>query len=144
MIRVKAVMLIEHDGRFLFEESQDRVKEETFYMPFGGGVEFDESSQEAVIREVKEELNIDAAQPDLLGVVENRFWFEGKPGHDVVFIYHTMLPQDFDPTSITPEIFNGKALIPVWLTEQEIVQSSSPFYPEGIIEMVTALYEIPY
>ncbi len=137
-------MLIEHDGRFLFEESQDRVKAETFYMPFGGGVEFSESSRDAAIREVKEELNIVVAQHELLGVVENRFSFEGKPGHDVVFVYHTKLPEDFDPLSITPEIFKGKALRPVWLTEQEIVQSSSPFYPEGIIEMVTALYEIPY
>jgi 8-oxo-dGTP pyrophosphatase MutT (NUDIX family) len=144
MIRVKSVMLIEHDGRFLFEESQDRVKEETFYMPFGGGVEFNESSREAVIREVKEELNIEIAQAELMGVVENRFSFEGKPGHDVVFLYHTKLPQDFDPICITPEIFNGKALTPVWLTEQEIVESTSPFYPDGIIEMITTLYEIPY
>ena len=132
--------MIEHQDQYLVEESFDSVKEQIFFMPFGGGVEFGESAREAVIREVKEELSIDIPKPDLLTVIENRFHFEGKPGHEIVFVFTVRLEESFDRSIIVPEILNGRPLKLAWLTADDIATTESPVYPEGFVDAFASYY----
>ena len=136
-------MVIEHGGKFLFERSYDSVKNEYFYMPFGGGVEFGETTQDAAIRGVKEELSIAVPEPELLGVKESVFSHEGSIGHDIVFVYAANLADHFDPATIIPEIFNGHPLQLAWLTWEEIETTHSPIYPEGLAELLTSRFNHP-
>ena len=65
----------------------------TTYLP-GGHVEFGETGREALVREVKEELGIDAGTGAFLGVVENSFQQHGKPHAEVNLVYELTLPAD--------------------------------------------------
>ena len=47
------------NNKILVSEGYDKIKEQTFYRCLGGGIEFLETSQEALKREFKEELSID-------------------------------------------------------------------------------------
>ena len=47
------------DNKLLVSEGFDKIKNQTFYRCLGGGIEFLETSQEALKREYKEELGID-------------------------------------------------------------------------------------
>ena len=65
----------------------------TTYLP-GGHVEFGETGREALVREVKEELGVDAETGSFLGVVENSFLQHGKPHAEVNLVYELKLPAD--------------------------------------------------
>jgi ADP-ribose pyrophosphatase YjhB (NUDIX family) len=65
----------------------DPVKNETYYRPLGGTIEFGEHSEAAVRRELREELGVTVAAAQLLGVIENRFVVNGQPGHELDFVY---------------------------------------------------------
>jgi 8-oxo-dGTP pyrophosphatase MutT (NUDIX family) len=56
-------------------------------IPVGGGIDFGETSEQAVRREVKEEINADIQDLKLLGLVENLFTCSGIEGHEIIFIY---------------------------------------------------------
>ncbi len=87
-IRPLALALIKNEkNQILVSPGYDEVKQEPFYRLLGGGVEFGETSLEALHREFKEELNVELTNCRLLDVYENIFTFNNKPGHEIIFIY---------------------------------------------------------
>lgn len=71
----------------LVYEGVDRVSGQRIYRPLGGGVEFGERAVEAVHRELREELGAELANVSLLGVLENVFQWEGRPHHEIAFVF---------------------------------------------------------
>ena len=63
----------------------------TTYLP-GGHVEFGETGRQALVREVKEEMGVDAETGAFLGVVENAFEQHGKPHAEVNLVYELKIP----------------------------------------------------
>lgn len=68
---------------------------ETFYRPIGGGIEFGESSDEALVREFDEELDVEVVDFDLLETLENTFTFDGQRGHEIWFLYDVALAESW-------------------------------------------------
>jgi 8-oxo-dGTP pyrophosphatase MutT (NUDIX family) len=79
-------------GQFLFHKGHDKIKGENFYRPLGGGIEFSDSGQVAVEREVIEELNQEVQVSGLTASFENIFTFEGLKGHEIVLLFTAGLP----------------------------------------------------
>ena len=69
-------------GQILLHKFFDPVKNETFYRPLGGGIEFQESGKIAVEREILEEIDKKFKVTGLVATFENIFVYEGKPGHE--------------------------------------------------------------
>ncbi|MGI0491666.1 NUDIX hydrolase [Alkalinema pantanalense CENA528] len=86
-IRPIAICLFRNGQRILVSEGFDPVKQRYFCRPLGGGIEFGESSQEAIAREILEETGQAIRNIQLLGVLENRFLYNGQLGHEIVFVY---------------------------------------------------------
>jgi len=86
-IRVITLGLIQSGDRLFVSRNYDRVKQKTFYRALGGGVEFGESSQEALHREFREELQAALINLQYLGCLENRFVYNGQPGHELIQLY---------------------------------------------------------
>ena len=63
----------------------------TTYLP-GGHIEFGETGRQALVREVKEEIGVDAETGAFLGVVENAFQQHGKPHAEINLVYELKLP----------------------------------------------------
>ena len=63
----------------------------TTYLP-GGHIEFGETGRQALVREVKEELGVDAETGAFLGVVENAFQQHGKPHAEINLVYELKIP----------------------------------------------------
>lgn len=138
-VRTLVIALIsDKDNRLLLHEAFDSKKDETFYRPMGGGVEFGEASSVALVRKIKEEINKDIIVGDLVGTVENIYTFEGKPGHEIVLVYKAKLVNPDDYNEVGYEIIEknrpiGKA---VWKSYSEIKEEGSSLYPEGIIGLL--------
>jgi 8-oxo-dGTP pyrophosphatase MutT (NUDIX family) len=87
LIRVISICVFNDNGRILVAEGIDSVTRDRFARPLGGGVEPGETSRQAVTREIREELGLNAIELRLLGVLENIFEYQGKPGHEIAFVY---------------------------------------------------------
>ncbi|MEM7119346.1 MAG: NUDIX domain-containing protein, partial [Chloroflexota bacterium] len=58
-----------------------------FYRPFGGGTEFGERHAEAVVREIREELNAEICNAHYLDCMEYLYRANGRSYHEIIFIY---------------------------------------------------------
>ena len=67
--RFASIFLYKKSGEFLLQHrTDDAPRNPGFWSIFGGGIEEGESPFEAVIREIKEELDYDLKNPELLFV----------------------------------------------------------------------------
>ena len=78
---VRAAALILQNGKLLV--TKDKGK----YYTIGGAIQVNESTEDAVVREVKEELGVKAQAGQLAFVVENRFEQDGVSYHNIEFHY---------------------------------------------------------
>jgi len=85
---VRATALIVKDNRLLVVEDEDG-----FYT-IGGAIQVDEATEDAVVREVKEELGVASRAGQLAFIVENRFEQAGIHYHNIEFHYLVDLLED--------------------------------------------------
>ena len=85
---VRATALIVKDNRLLDVEDEDG-----FYT-IGGAIQVDEATEDAVVREVKEELGVASRAVQLAFIVENRFEQAGIHYHNIEFHYLVDLLED--------------------------------------------------
>lgn len=86
-IRVLALGLIQNGDRIFVSEGYDPAKDLTFYRALGGGVDFGETSLEALQREFQEEIQAELTNIQYLGCLENLFVFNDYPGHEIIQLY---------------------------------------------------------
>lgn len=86
-IRVLALGLIRDGDRLFISEGYDPVKQQVFYRVMGGGVDFGETSYEALKREFQEEIQAELTNIQYLGCLENLFTFNGQQGHELLQLY---------------------------------------------------------
>jgi 8-oxo-dGTP pyrophosphatase MutT (NUDIX family) len=72
-----------------------RATHEAFWTFPGGRAEIGETSTETLIREIREELNVEIELGALLWIVENFFQFEERDYHELGFYYLMQLPEQF-------------------------------------------------
>ena len=121
------------DGKLLVSEGYDSKKDSHFYRCLGGGIEFQETSQEALKREFMEELGININVKNLLGVAENIFTFEGKQGHEIVFMYNIEIPENlYKEKYIQDE--DGELGEALWIDVNDFKNKSKILYPEEIFK----------
>lgn len=122
--------LFVHDGKTLVSKGYDPVKGQAFYRVLGGGVNFFETAEEGVRREIQEELQSGIEDLVFLTVTENIFTYLGKKGHEVVFMYSGDLTRkelyDAETIPIVEETHENEA---VWVPIDEILRGTVPLYP---------------
>ena len=94
--------ILEYDKKIILIQRAKEPGKGKLDLP-GGFVDPKESIEEAVIREIKEELNIDITEPKYLGSYPNVYKYEGVVYHTCdLFFYSKIkaLPADFNRTEI--------------------------------------------
>lgn len=86
-IRPLALCVFRREDKIFVSRGYDSRKDQTFYRPIGGRIEFGERGSETVIREVREEIGAEVTDLRYLGTLENIFTFEDQPGHEIARIY---------------------------------------------------------
>ena len=138
-IRPLAICLFRHNDRILVAEGYDPVKEETFYRPLGGGIEFGEYSEQTIRREILEEIGAEVCELKYLGTLENIFVFNGTPGHEIVQVYNGSLRDTrlYEQTVIVgQEVDINGSFRAVWKRIDEFGEGKSILYPTGLLEIL--------
>ncbi len=135
-VRVQAVCLFRHEGLLLAIDDFDPTKGQPFWVPVGGRVEFGESSRQAIVREIREELGGEISGLDLLGVLENLFTFDGEPGHEIIFVYDArfVAASAYDTGSLAG-VEGGKEFTAHWI-DPSAPAHGRPLYPEGLLNLL--------
>lgn len=141
-IRALSIALIRRptDGRWLAVRGDDPLKQQPFYRPPGGGIEFGETSREAVIREMMEEFSTEIETERLVATTENLFTFMGHPGHEVVFLWECrFVDESFYAQDELRIVDDGGAVgIVHWIDPDELAARGIALYPHGLPEVLAA------
>lgn len=139
-IRPLAICVFRNNNRILVHQGYDSLKQEYFYRPLGGGIEFGETSMDTVCRELMEELSVEVNKESLkyLGTVENIFHFNGLPFHEIIMIYDGVLKDSglYEQAVIAGKEANGEEVRAVWKDLDEFGAGKSILYPTGLLELV--------
>ncbi|MCX6741020.1 MAG: NUDIX hydrolase [Candidatus Parcubacteria bacterium] len=132
-----AICIFRHQGKILATQGFDTVSKEIFYRSIGGGIEFGETGEQALTREVKEELDTEITAIKKIGVFENIFTYQGKPGHEIVFVYDAeFVDQGFyakEKIIVAEGEIRSEAS---WLKIEDLADNNLLFYPVGLKELI--------
>ena len=140
-IRPLAICLFRHNGKILVSEERDPTKNETFYRPLGGGIEFGEHSEEAIHREIMEEIGAEVKDLVYLGTLENIYVFDGEPGHEIVQVYDGALTEVGLYEQAVISGYEAEVNLPMkvlWKSLDEFGPGKAILYPDGLLEMLPA------
>lgn len=125
-------------NQYLYHQGYDSVKNEYFYRPLGGGIEFSELGAYTLKREIQEELGLDVEVYELLASYENIFTFEGGEGHEVIMLFKAEFsnPQAYEKESF--DIYESGQVVAkaVWRSLAEIKAEKSKLYPDGLEKLI--------
>ncbi|MFB2937699.1 NUDIX hydrolase [Aerosakkonemataceae cyanobacterium BLCC-F154] len=134
-IRVIALGIIRDESdRIFLAQGFDPEKQEIFYRALGGGVEFGETSCEALKREFYEEIQAELTNIKYLDCLESLFTFNGKQGHEILFVYECDFvdPKFYQLESIN---FNEKKRqkTALWVEIEKFRSGKLKLVPEGFL-----------
>lgn len=133
VIRPVVLGIAKRDNKILVSEGYDKVKDQTFYRCLGGGIEFFETSQDALRREFKEEIGLDIEIEEYCGISENIFTFQGKRGHELVLLYNIKIKEE-DYKDIYPMIDDDGEAEAIWMDIDDFKNRKKILYPEEIFK----------
>jgi ADP-ribose pyrophosphatase YjhB (NUDIX family) len=120
-----AFVFLRADDQVLVSEMRHPA-DGVWYRPPGGGIEFQESSEDAARRELREELRITIAELALLGVREETFTLSDGPYHEIDFIFEAWLTTEalaaLDRTAVDLADLRGGRY--------------TPLYPDGVADLL--------
>lgn len=119
----RAVVL--RDGAVLLVQE---IAQGYWFFP-GGHVEAGETPEEALVRELREELDVGAGVEDSLGEVENRWVHDGVEHHEVNHVFAATIDAA-DPVSQEPHLAAG------WLGLDQL--DDTDVRPRVLVDLVVA------
>jgi 8-oxo-dGTP pyrophosphatase MutT (NUDIX family) len=136
-IRALALCAFHHNGKILVNEFRDPVSQQTCFRPIGGGIEFGETSAEAIVREVQEESGLSMTDVRLLGTLESLFVYNGKPGHEIVQVYDATFVDRgvYAHPQIEGRESNGAPFTARWHASSSFSEQA-PLVPKGLSDLL--------
>ena len=137
-VRPLALVLVRRDDRaILAAPGFDHVKQQRFYRPLGGGIEFGERAEDAARRELREEIGAELTDVRLLGTFENLFTFQGKPGHELIWLFEARFTDDalYARDVLIANEFGSKFEVH-WVPVETFLRGEAPLYPDGLISLL--------
>ncbi|HEU0073346.1 MAG TPA: NUDIX domain-containing protein, partial [Dehalococcoidia bacterium] len=125
------------DGFILVAPGFDNVKQQRFYRPLGGEIEFGERAEEAVRREIREEVGAEIEDVRLLTVGENIFTFLGAEGHELVWSFEARFKDAAFYEREVVECLEGDSKFEAhWVPLDAFVRGDFPLFPDGLLELL--------
>ncbi len=137
-IRFRAAALFLFKGKVLVHKILNRSSGELWFIPPGGGVEYGESSIDALKREIQEELGWETKEHRFINSFESFHLINGIEEHEISFMYFAT-PVDESVYEIDEFLVveaNGSKQRFRWQTMESLAKPGSLLYPEGLLETI--------
>ncbi len=141
IIRPLAICVFRNNDRILVAEGYDPVKQQTFYRPLGGSIEFGERAAGTIARELMEEIGAAVCDLRYLGTLENIFTYAGKRGHEIVLVFDgrfvgAAIYARGEFFGIEKDDEHELRFKAVWKSLDEFHPERAPVYPDGLVELL--------
>ena len=133
-IRPNVLAIIIKDNHLLVQKGEDKETKKVFYRILGGGVEFGETSSEALKREFKEEINTTIVNEEFLCVTENIFDYNFGKYHEITFLYKADLLEKNIYLEKEIKIIDTDDGYAMWISIDDIKAGKVILYPEVTIK----------
>lgn len=91
-----------------------------FWNMLGGRAHIGESSKQALIREMKEELGIEIDNMTLVHLAENFFPWEGIDVHEILMVYKVELPEEYLTKLENFAVIDGHGEVAKWFKKSKV------------------------
>jgi ADP-ribose pyrophosphatase YjhB (NUDIX family) len=123
----------------LLVREEDPERGTDIWFPPGGGMDFGETAEEALRRELREALGAEVQNLRLLGVLEPRFEYAGEQHHHLVMIYEGAFS---DPTMYDREdlvVSEPTVSLPAeWRPLDEFAKDGHLLMPLGLYDLLAS------
>ena len=138
-VRPIAICVLRRGPEILVFEARDSSANETFYRPLGGGVEFGELGETAVVREIREEIGAEIVNVRYLATLENIFELEGSPAHEIVLVYEADFAGSdvYERDEMIGTRDDGTTFDLRWMRLEYFRAGKAPLYPDGLLELLS-------
>lgn len=137
-IRVIALAVLCWDDHIFVTEYIDEHTGNPYYRPLGGGVDFYETGEEAVIRELQEEINAELVNVQYAGMLENIFKMQSKRRHQICLMYTAQFAeaerQQIAYTVVGEE--GEKNFNAMWKPLSIFREGEANLYPDGLLTLL--------
>ncbi|MEH7380927.1 NUDIX hydrolase [Bacillus sp. JJ1533] len=139
VIRPIVICVFKKNDSILVAEGYDSVRKDYYYRPIGGGIEFGESSSEALVREIQEEIKADITDINYLGTLENIFTYNGDTGHEMVVVYDAaFVNKSFYQTDFFEGIEDNGTIIKIyWKPLSDFQNGKLRLVPESLLRLIS-------
>lgn len=140
-IRALALCVFRRGDKIFVAAGYDPIKQQAFYRPIGGGIEFGETAIAAVEREIHEEIHADVQNLRYLGTLENIFVYNGETGHEIVLMFDGVFVDAYrnvDDYKVQGTDDGDVLFTAEWKSLEFFRQGNAPLYPDGLLQLLDA------
>jgi inorganic pyrophosphatase len=115
---------------------EEEYQGEKYYFLPGGGIEFLEKSEQALYRELEEELNVDISECRLIHVIDNIFEVNEIKAHEITQIYEVKasgIEKLNDGDRMDGDLMSSKIR---WIDIEELRKEIVKFYPKELSKLL--------
>jgi ADP-ribose pyrophosphatase YjhB (NUDIX family) len=131
-IKVKALGLHWRGDRLLVADVYNDDGAVKGVRPLGGSVEFGEDWRSTLIREFREELDVEITIEDSVRVMENIYIHHGQTGHEVLFIAEVSFDDSGFPDGFRFAEDTGAECWARWVSLSQLNTEKTPLFPKGL------------
>jgi ADP-ribose pyrophosphatase YjhB (NUDIX family) len=133
MIRIRVICVFRRGDTILVSVARDPRNGGRYARTIGGGVHVGERTEEALRREIREELGAEIDRPRLLGVLENIFTIEERQVHEIVFVYDAEFADPAFAERCEIEVNEAACIAPAtWVPISALGEDRLPLYPRDL------------
>ncbi len=134
---VKAICIVKQGNKLLVSRDRDKIKNDYYFRPLGGSIDFRERSEDTVKREFMEELGVTIENLKYLGVTENIFTMDGQDCHEIDFIYEADIKEKSIYSKEKIEFTEGKnKSLAMWVGYEEFTSGRMSLVPEELFKFI--------
>lgn len=135
-IRPIAAAVIRNGDRILVWDDLNPATGEVVAVPLAGGIEFGETGEAAIRRELLEEIGAAASSVRYLGLIEDIFEWNGRQRHELFLIYSVDLADrriaELEEVEVDDE---GERYVARWRPLSEF-RAGARLVPDGLLALI--------
>ena len=136
-IRLVAAAVIRDRDRILVWDDYNPANGEVVAVPLAGGIEFGETGEQAIVRELGEEIGATTTRIEYLGLIEDIYEWAGQKRHELYLVYEVALADDtvYDAAEVPVVEPDGTAYVARWRPLSHF-RTGARLVPAGLLDLI--------